>query len=85
MANYECLSRCCHTDTCSHFKYCVQSCSTNTECQSGCCSLGYCSSPNMCDGRKDEGDTCMRSSECQSGQCYFEKRKRKKTTTALDT
>ena len=34
----------------------------------------------MCDGRKGENDTCMQSSECQSGQCYFEKRKRKKTT-----
>jgi len=68
--NYECLSRCCQNDQCSKFIYCAQSCSFNAECSfSGCCSFGYCSSSNVCDGRKADGDICIKDSECLNSKC----------------
>jgi len=67
--NFECLSRCCSNNYCSHYRQCSKTCSLNSECDQGCCSLGFCTSANICMGRKPEGDFCDRSSECQSLSC----------------
>ena len=72
--NYECLSRCCgrHQKQCRKFNTCARTCQNNSDCTLGCCSFGYCSSLNVCQGRKAEGDNCNRNSECQSRFCSID-------------
>ena len=71
--NYECLSRCCHKETCSKFTYCAQTCKINSECNTECCSIGYCTTQNVCEGHKADGDVCDKSSECSSQKCLMDK------------
>jgi hypothetical protein len=37
-----------------------------------CCSFGYCSSYNVCQGRKVEGDNCENDLECTSSICSID-------------
>jgi hypothetical protein len=66
---FECLSRCCSGSQCGRFSLCVRPCVTNNDCSNNCCSFGYCSSPNVCQGRKSDGDTCDVDEECSSAVC----------------
>ncbi len=41
--NFECLSRCCAGNKCSHFLQCYEKCNVNSDCKNTqCCTEGYC-------------------------------------------
>ena len=71
--NFECMSRCCVGNVCSHFLECYQKCERNSECTdpiNPCCSEGYCTSNIVCEGNKNVGDTCDFNSECVTDNCH---------------
>ena len=48
---FECMSRCCVDDMCSHFLNCYQTCESNANCtdeSTPCCSQGYCTDSIVC-------------------------------------
>ena len=69
---FECLSRCCWQGACSDVIRCVETCSTNQDCEvEHCCSFGYCTgSMAIClNGMKEDFDICDSGSECKSDAC----------------
>jgi len=70
---FECYSRCCfNNQTCLHFRHCVQQCESNSDCNTGCCSLNVCSADSTClTGRKIDGDYCDLNSECANNLCSY--------------
>jgi len=69
---FECMSRCCVDNKCSHFLNCIQKCKANSDCKgesTPCCSQGYCTDAIVCEGNKSIGDTCTQSQECISDYC----------------
>lgn len=69
---FECMSRCCVGNMCSHFLNCYQKCERNDQCTdeiTPCCSQGYCTDTIVCAGNKSTGDTCTHSSECLTDYC----------------
>ena len=75
-SGYECSSTCCIKNQCTYPYQCHQTCTKNSDCPStqrdydkGCCSEGYCSSLQICNGYKELGDYCDVSDECKSGYC----------------
>ena len=70
-SGYECSSSCCIKDSCTYPFQCHQTCTKNSDCPptranqgTGCCSEGYCSSIQLCNGYKELGDYCDVGSEC---------------------
>ena len=70
-SNYECYSRCCFNNECSHFLNCYISCHENKDCNTvgGCCSEGYCTQSVVCDANKIIGDVCDTGTECITTYC----------------
>eukprot|EP00347_Sterkiella_histriomuscorum_P000800 403374456 len=69
--NFECMSRCCDQQKCSHFLNCYSKCQVNRDCgeTSNCCSEGYCTHEVVCKGNKVQGDYCDRNEECITKMC----------------
>ena len=72
--NFECFSRCCFLNQCSHFFNCYEPCMRNSDCasSSGCCSEGYCTHDVVCLGNKVNFDYCDSDEECLSRFCQHE-------------